>query len=495
MEAYRNEIALVCIGLYFAMCIGVGLWAITRTKSTKDFFMAGRDLGIVVTAMAMFSSTLSGFGFVGGPGMIYDRGMSSVWMIVCGTVATCFSFYLVGKRLRIFAEVFDTVSLPGAVRARYNSETTRFLTAVAILFGVIGYLAAQTKAMAIVFQGIVNNIDGLPQISIETALAISVAVLIFYCVTGGIIAGVYTDLVQGIVMMIAGILVVLAAINAVDGGVSGAVTYIMTDDPEAAAPWGTLGALGAMSWYFLFVMGACGQPHAITKFMMAKKIKDLKKIMALSFVAGTLAVFLWIAIGLAMRALVVSGTYAQLGQPDDAASAFLQNFAHPLLAGVVFAALFAAIMSTADSFLNIGAAAIIHDIPKALIGRSLNNELMWARIATFGIAVFAALFVLYSNQDLVALLGTFGWGTFAAALVPTVAIGFNWKRATPMAANVAIVASLAANFAIELGDIQVPHGIHGGAIALVISLTLFFGISLMSKPPELSPEVEAIMDL
>jgi hypothetical protein len=64
-----------------------------------------------------------------------------------------------------------------------------------------------------------------------------------------------------------------------------------------------------------------------------------------------------------------------------------------------------------------------------------------------------------------------------------------------MAANVAIVSSLTANFYIELSGITVPHGIHGSAIALVLSLTLFFGISLMSKQPKLSKEVEAILDM
>jgi SSS family transporter len=467
-----------------------------RTKSTKDFFMAGRDLGILVTAMALFSSTLSGFGFVGGPGMVYDRGISSLWMIVCGTVATCFSFFLVAKRLRMFSEVFDTVSLPDAVAARYNSELSRLLTAVAIIIGVIGYLAAQMMAMAVVLQGILNNIEFLGgDIKIEVSLAISCAVLVFYCVTGGIIAGVYTDVVQGTVMMAAGVLVLFAAIQAVDGGVPGAVNIIMADDPEAIGPWGTLGIMGVLSWYFLFVMGACGQPHVITKLMMTKRIKDFKQIMVVSFAAGTMAALLWISIGLAMRALVVSGSHPELAQPDDAAHAFLQYYANPILAGVVFAGLFAAIMSTADGFLNIGAAAIIHDIPKAIIGRSLQRELLWARTATLAIAVGAAVFVLYSKEELVALLGTFGWGTFAAALVPAVAIGFNWKRATATAANVAIISSLAVNLTIELLDIQVSHGIHGGAISLILSLTLFFGISLASPPPKLGKDVEAIMDL
>lgn len=495
METYRSPIILGCLALYFMMCIGVGLWAMRRTKSTQDFFMAGRDLGIMVTAFALFSSTLSGFGFVGGPGLVYDQGISSLWMIVCGTVATCFSFFLVAKRLRLFAEVFETVSLPDAVAARYNSELSRLLTAIAIILGVIGYLAAQIMAMAVVLQEILNSIEALPEVGVGVCVAISCTVLVFYCVTGGIIASVYTDVVQGTVMMVAGVLVLFAAIQAVDGGVAGAVTTIMKDDPEAIGPWGTLGVMGCLSWYFLFVVGACGQPHVVTKLMMTKRIRDFKQIIIVSSIAGTLAALLWISIGLAMRALVVGGVHPELGQPDDAAYAFLQAYVSPILAGIVFAGLFAAIMSTADGFLNIGAAAIIHDIPKAIIGRSLNRELLWARVATLAIAVGSAVFVLKSGDKLVALLGTFGWGTFAAALVPTVAIGFNWKRATAFAVNVAIITSLAVNLAIELLDIKIPHGMHGGAIALILSLTLFFGISLCSKPPKLAKDVEAIMDL
>ncbi|MEE2776660.1 MAG: hypothetical protein VYE73_07845 [Acidobacteriota bacterium] len=495
MEDSRNFIVLFCLFLYFALCIGVGIWAMRRTKSSADFFMAGRELGIIVTAFALFSSTLSGFGFVGGPGLVYAMGTTSIWMIVCGTIATCFSFFLVAKRLRIFSEVYQTVSLPDAVALRYGSEVSRFLTALAIILGVVGYLAAQIMAMAVVLQEILNGVDWIPELSLGMCMAISCAVLVFYCVTGGIIAGVYTDVVQGAVMMAAGVLVLFAAIAAVDGGVVAGVTTIMNDDPEAIGPWGTLGVMGALSYFLLFAVGACGQPHIVTKLMMNKKITDFKKIILVSTVAGTVAAFLWIAIGLAMRALVVGGDHPELGQPDDAAYAFLQSYAHPVLAGIVFAGLFAAIMSTADGFLNIGAAAIIHDIPKALTGKPLNRELFWARVATLVLAVFAAVFVRFSSTDLVALLGAFGWGTFAAALVPTVAIGFNWKRASALAANVAIITSLTVNFVIEIAAIQVPHGIHGGAIALIISLTLFFGISLSTQPKKLPEDIEAIMDL
>ena len=137
---------------------------------------------------------------------------------------------------------------------------------------------------------------------------------------------------------------------------------------------------------------------------------------------------------------------------------------------------------------------MVHDIPRALRGRSLRNELLWARTATILIAAAASVFALYSG-DLVALLGAFGWSTFAAAIVPTVAIGFNWKRATPLACNVAIVSSLLLNFALKLADIRLPHGFHGGALSLLVSLALFFVVSLVSRPKPIADDVDAVMNL
>ena len=82
MSELRSPIILGSVALYMGLCIVVGLWAMRRTHSAKDFFMAGRQLGIMITGIAIFSSTMSGFGFVGGPGLVYSLGMSSVWMVI-----------------------------------------------------------------------------------------------------------------------------------------------------------------------------------------------------------------------------------------------------------------------------------------------------------------------------------------------------------------------------------------------------------------------------
>ncbi|MDD9942231.1 MAG: hypothetical protein OXU20_14390 [Myxococcales bacterium] len=500
MEPLRTPIVLACVGVYMLSCIVVGAWAMRRTHSAKDFFVAGRDLGVMVTALAVFSSTLSGFGFVGGPGLVYSLGMSSIWMIIASSIGYALSFFLLGKRIRLFAELRDSVSLPDAVAARYRSEAARFLTALAILLGVMGYLATQILAMATVLQSVLTRTDTFSQISLGACVTLSCAVLVFYSVAGGIIASVYTDMLQGAVMVVAALMVLIAAILAVDGGVPAIVDIIAADDREAANPWGTLGMLGTLSWYFVFALGGAGQPHVVTKLMMNRRVEDARHILPVSILGYSVSALLWISIGLTMRALVLSGGHPELPGADAAAAEFLQHYAHPLLAGVVFAGLFAAIMSTADAFLNIGAAAVIHDIPRALGSTAIKpeRELFWARVATAVTAVAAAVFAMYShyeNQRLVALLGAFGWGTFAAALVPTVAIGFNWKRASARAACVAIVSSLVINLAIELFKLRLPFGINGGAASLAVSLTLFFCVSFMGPPPPIDPDVEAVMDL
>ncbi len=497
MEALRHPILLGSVLLYMVLCVVIGIWAMRRTRSVRDFFMAGRDLGIMVTGVAIFSSTMSGFGFVGGPGLVYSLGMSSVWIVITAGFSAAISDFLSGKRLRLIAGAYDTVSLPDVVAIRYGSEASRFLTALAILLGVMGYLATQILAMATVLQSLLHESNFAPEIGLLMCVVISASVLIFYSVSGGIVASVYTDLFQGGLMIVASVLVFLTALTVVDGGTS-ATEILALDDPESMSPWGAVGMIGCLSWFFMFAAGGAGQPHLVTKVMMIKRVGRYRYIPLVNIIGYSLTALLWVSIGLVMRAVVVQGSHPELASPDAAAPAFLQAYAHPILAGAVFAGLFAAIMSTADAFLNIGAAALVHDIPRALGKVSKKNELLQARVATFCLAVAAAAFAYYSyavNDRLVALLGAFGWGTFGAALVPAVAIGCNWKRATPLAANTAIVSSLVVNFSIELFGISIPNGIHGGTLALLVSLTVFFGVTLVSKPPQLDPDVEALMDL
>ena len=277
-----------------------------------------------------------------------------------------------------------------------------------------------------------------------------------------------------------------------------ATSIILADDGEAMMPFGAAGIMASLGWFFVFGLGLAGQPHLVTKMMMNRSISDNRIILPMSLFGYVMAALLWVSIGVIMRAAVIDGVIEPLALPDDAASLFLSIFTNPLLAGIVFAGLFAAIMSTSDAFLNIGTAAIIHDIPKAIQGHAIQNELFWARIVTVILAVVAASFALYSHfQDatLVAILGAFGWATFAASIFPVLAIGLNWKGATAMGAIAAIVSALLINFIVQLSGIVLPYGILGGLVAFIVSLVLFIGVSLVTKRPELDADMEAVLNI
>jgi len=498
MEEYRQEIIISAVVVYMIFCVLTGLWAMRRTHNASDFFIAGRGLGPIVVSLAIFSSTLSGFGFVGGPGLVYSIGVSSFWMVIISSIGYALCFFLVSKRIRMIAELRDCISLPDIVAARYGSESVRFMIAVTIVLGVMGYLATQILAMAVVMQAIFSGTETFANVGLVTCVVISSAVLIFYCVTGGIIASVYTDVVQGTIMIVAGSLILLTAINVFEGGMQEAASIILTDDAETIMPYGAAGIMASLGWFFVFGLGLAGQPHIITKLMMNKNINDNRSMLPLSLFGYVMAALLWISIGIVMRAAVLDGRVEPLALPDDAASVFLSIFTNPFLAGIVFAGLFAAIMSTSDAFLNIGTAAIIHDIPKAIQGKSLENELLWARVVTVLLAILAACFALYSHfQDatLVAILGAFGWGTFAASIFPVVAIGLNWKGASVAGAVTAIGAALLINFISQLAGYTFPYGVSGQLVAFVSSMVLFIGVSLVTKKPVLDMDIDRVLDI
>jgi Na+/proline symporter len=203
-------------------------------------------------------------------------------------------------------------------------------------------------------------------------------------------------------------------------------------------------------------------------------------------------------------ALVAAGSLAPLANPDQAAPLFLLTQVPPAIAGLVFAGVLAAIMSTADSFVNVGAAALVRDLPRAL-GRPLADELRAGRRAVVGLAVASAVFA-WAYGDLVALLGTFAFGTFAAALAPTLAIGLAWRRVTATAAVASIATGLVGSVGLELvGRLPassplarlLPAGTVPSALALAASTVVLCTVALADggRRPDLADDVVAALDL
>lgn len=502
MSAPGSPVSVLFAVVYLVVILAIGFWAARRTRTVGDFFIAGKRIGLFVTAMATMSAAFSGFVFLGGPGLTYRLGIGSLWIVVPVGFTAGLLCWVVARPLRLLAEIRELYTIPDALHCRYGSRTVAGLAALAIVFGTTAYLGAQMRALGLLLQ----SVFGLEQIL--PGIVVGVLVLLVYGVLGGMVAGVYTDVVQGGLMLVAAVAVFDRALR-VTGGWSELTRSIAGAEAFGAPflePLGMTAVLTAFGFFFVFGVGVLGQPHMLHKFYMLDHPRKLKWMPLVLGGSQTVCLLVWIGIGLAVPALVARGAEQPLSRADDAAPVFLAGHVPELLAGLILAAVLAAIMSTADSFMNIGAAAVVRDLPRAT-GRPVRRELLWSRVAVALLALASGL-LGWLYDDLVALLGTFAFGTFAAALAPALAVGLNWERVTAAAATASIATGLLLNVGLELlsrrgtvdwlPETPLAAAALPSAAALAASFTVLFAVTWLDRRKSMSAtnaEVSAALEL
>lgn len=498
MTGFERPFIIGAASVYLLLVLVVGVWSSRRTKTAKDFWIAGQNIGLWTTGIATTSAAFSGFVFLGGPGLTYQLGTGSLFIIVAGGVTASLMCWVLAKRLRLLAAVREVYTIPDAILSRYRSRAASGIAAVAVIAGTVGYLGSQFLALGRLIEAVFGTRELFGSQSLAMAVIAGVVVVVLYSCLGGMIAGVYTDLLQGSLMtLVAGIVFVHAI--AEGGGLprlAASITQSPAFGPSFLEPLGRLPIWTAVSFYFVFSVGILGQPHMIHKFYMIDDPRKLKWIPVVVGFTQTLCLMLWLALGLVVPALVAQGRLTPLAQPDDAAAAYLLEFAPALLAGLVLAGILAAIMSTADSFVNIGSAALVRDLPLAL-RRPLAQELFWGRVAVIAIAAAATVLAILSG-DLIAILGTFAFGTFGAALAPALAIGLNWRRVTAAAAVASMLTGIVVNLGLELlarsGASPLPPGVLPTAVSLAASFAVLFLVSWLSDPDPIDEDVSLVME-
>ncbi len=476
---------------YFALMLLIGVWAARRTHGPREFFVAGGRLGLLVTGLATMSAAFSGFLFIGGPGLTYRLGIASLFICLPVGFTSGLLCWVVGGRLRLLAEIGEVYTIPEALGRRFRSRGVRAAAAVAVLVGIVGYLGSQMLALGIMTEMIFGTREMFGAWSLPVATGCGMLIVLAYSTAGGMLAGVYTDVVQGGMMVVTAVAVFACALAA--GGGPGAIAEAIVGDPRFGAaflePFGRAPVQTALGLFFVFSIGTLGQPHLLHKFLMLDDPRSLRYMPAVLGGSQSACILLWLGIGLAVPALVARGALPALSRPDDATPAFVLGFAPPLLAALVFSGVLAAIMSTADSLVNIGSAALVRDLPRAF-GTRLRSELRWGRAATVALLLAAAALAL-TYGDLVALLGTFAFGTMGAALAPVLALGLNWQRVGRRAATASIVTGLVTTLGLEflarqsfLPGLPRPPLVAGalpGAVALATSFLVLIAVAAFER--------------
>ena len=257
--------ALMIITIAITMAIGIHAYWEARTQ--QQYFAYGHNLRWFILGLATFSTVMSGFGFVGGPGLVYNIGTTSLWMTFAAALGIPFSFLLAGRKLHALAGP-DVMTIPDAIYKRFNSQAARFTTGLSILLGILAYLGSQILAATFVLVQVFGT-------SFLTAFAIALIIISLYPLIGGIVAGIRTEVFQGAIMIVASLLVFYFALRS-GGGMAQITADTARANQALVGPWGTAPALTALGYLFVFSIGNVGMPHSTSRFLMLKDTAQLR---------------------------------------------------------------------------------------------------------------------------------------------------------------------------------------------------------------------------
>ncbi len=426
--------------LYLACMLGIGVYFYRKTDNIDDYVLGGRGLNSWVSAMSASASSMSGWLLLGLPGGIYAAGLGEVsWIAIGLTIGTYLNWRFVARRLRDYTEkAGNSLTLSDYFENRFNdsSKALRVLSAVIIIVFFTIYVASGFVAGAKLFETVFN-------ISYVTALLISVLVIVSYTFLGGFNAVSWTDFFQGALIFIAIILVPIFAYAAL-GGVSAAHVQINEANPYflnffKSADGGSVPLIFivfTMAWGF----GYFGQPHILARFMAIKTSAAVKQARIIAVAWSAIAYGGGVFIGL----LGFAYFKTPLADPETIFMNMINAMFHPLVAGLLLAAILAAIMSTADSQLLVTSSALTQDFYRALFKKNPSDkELIWiGRSAVAGFAVLSAFFARDPGSNVLEIVG-YAWAGFGASFGPVIILSLFWKRMTKEGALTGMISGCA----------------------------------------------------
>lgn len=420
---------LVMFLVYLLFMMGVGIYFYNKGKddgSLSGYLIGGRNLNPFVAAISAGASDMSGWLLMGLPGAAYLAGVSAGWIGIGLAIGTWFNWTFVAKRFRIYTEVAgDSITVSDYFENRFadNSRLLRVISAFFILFFFLIYTASGFVAGAVLF----DTVFGLSYIN---GLILGSVVILIYTVLGGFLAVSWTDLFQGILMLVALVGVPLKVISTI-GGAESALDTARLINPNVLNlfknPDGSSLGFWAIASLLAWGLGYPGMPHIITRFMAIRDANETKR-------AKRIAIF-WIFLGLLCAVLIgVLGMVYLKDQPlggNDVEKVFMvliKDIFHPAIAGIFLAAVLASIMSTVDSQLLVASSSVTKDFYQVFFKKEANDKelVIIGRIAVIVISIVAFIIALNPDSKVLDLV-SYAWAGLGATFAPVVILSLYWK--------------------------------------------------------------------
>ena len=477
-----NICILGTIAVYLVGMLIIGFRCARKNESSADFYLGGRKLGPLVTAMSAEASDMSSYLLMGLPGLAYLSGVADVgWTAIGLAVGTYLNWLFTALRLRRYTQETGSFTIPQFFSRRFRDDKNilAVLAAVIIIIFFIPYTASGFAACGKLF----SSLFGM---NYMTAMIISAVVIVAYTTAGGFFAASATDFVQSIIMTVAivfvlvfstisagGIDVVVENAKALPGYLSLTASYI--EDTGKSEPYNLLHIITTLSWG----LGYFGMPHILLRFMAIEDEKKLKLSRRVASVWVVIAMAMAVLIGIVGRALSNTGLVDQLHGNDT--ETIIVRVAHLLSTSQLLAA----------------ASSVSENILREAFHLKISEKksMLAARLTVIGIAILGIIIARNPDSSVFGIV-SFAWAGFGAAFGPLVICSLFWKRTTLPGAIAGMVSGGAMVFIWKylIKPIGGVFGIYELLPAFLVGLVLMVIVSLCTKAPskEITDEFDRV---
>lgn len=468
---------IVC-GIYLVGMIAIGVYWSKKTKDSEDYLLGGRSMGSVLTALTLQSTSMSGYMFMGGPAMTYQYGYFYLWYAVGDGGGAIFNVGILGKRMRRLSQILGCLSPIEYIEKRYPGRYTRAIAGVIAVCFVYGYVLAQ-------FLSAGKTMSALLHIPLTIAIIVGAGVIVFYTFAGGYLAVAWTDFFQGIIMVLAMVVIFCLSWGQV-GGLTGLNESLTAIDPTYTGMWGhnnefyhqwgvVAGAVG------IYLIGYMGLPHVVIRHMAMEKPSLAKQTVVIATVYNQLFIFVPYIIGMMGIVIFGEGYY----DPEMIVLDLAYKLLPTVLAAIVLVAIMSAIMSTADAQLMLMGTMLGRDIYQRYINKDATDKQLMtvSRACVLVVGVLSILIALIQPPGVFQIV-VFSFSTLGSSFLPSYVGAVWWKRGNTTGCVWSMIVGCIVSIVWELAGFTTSLGIHTFFAGVVISAIVYIIGSLVGQPPE-----------
>ncbi|ULO01777.1 sodium:proline symporter [Campylobacter sp. RM5004] len=415
---------------YSLLMIGIGVYFRRKNKTSSDYFVGNKSLGPVLSALSAGASDMSSWLLMGLPAAILLDGLAKSYIAIGLSIGALLNWLFVAKRLRIYTDIKQNcITIPDFFETRFDDKNgiLRIICAFVILIFFTIYISSGFVAGAKLFEEVFN-------INYFYGLFIITFIIVTYTFLGGYKAVCWTDLIQGLLMMLALVIIAIVMLKAL-GGVNNTIEIIEkvgtnNNKNYISMSQNTMFIISSLAWG----LGYFGQPHILIRFISIRDIKDIPVATLVGISWMVISLFAAIMIGF-LGIAYLDEFKLNLMDKDRIFILMSQILFNPWIAGVLLSAILAAIMSTASSQLLVSSSAIVEDFYKKVLKRNASNEkiMFLSKLSVLAISFIALLISFDKNSSIIDIVAH-AWAGFGASFGSVILFALFWKKTSKIGA-------------------------------------------------------------